>query len=322
MGVVAVTSARTMPSLTMLAIVAFSSVFTPILGGSLQPFFGQFMKLAKEEQGLIKEQNLILEKILQAQEKMAQESQNGGGGGWGRNRIMPGGKDVEPGPSLNFEPEFETATLKSDHGDTESEYATATLRSAHGDYMEEDIPNIGEPSKERDQKYDNGIPREWVDKYRARKGDGNSLYMTIPRNHPDGNTHYFNGEELRAAAKGSGGQNRITNADRKRGRRNWMNGSGSQNRMVNGDKKGWTGNRMDEYQNGVDYRTGGGWGLWGRNSLQAGESYSDIPREWIDKYGARQGEGNSLYMTIPRNHPDGNAHYFNVQELKDAARGK
>ena len=30
------------------------------------------MELAKEEQGLIKEQNLILEKILKAQEKMAQ----------------------------------------------------------------------------------------------------------------------------------------------------------------------------------------------------------------------------------------------------------
>jgi len=296
-----------MPSLTVLAAVAFSSVFTPILGGSLQPFFGQFMELAKEEQGLIKEQNLILEKILKAQEKMAQDSQNGG------DYRMDGG------PSPNFESEYEIATLKSDHGDSEPAYETATITSAHGDYMSEDDPINGESSGERDQDSDNGIPREWLDKYRARKGDGNSLYMTIPRNHPDGNTHYFNGEELRAAAKGSGGQNRIGTLDRKRGRRNWMNGSGGQNRIVTGDRKTGRRNWMNDYQNGVDYRTGGG---WGSKRMQAGESYSDIPREWIDKYGARQGEGKSLYMTIPRNHPDGNAHYFNVQELKDAARGK
>jgi len=376
-----VTSSRAMPSLIMLAAVAFSSVFTPILGGSLQPFFGQFMKLAKEEQGLIKQQNLILEKILQAQDMMAQG---------------------QSGDSIIYE----TSTLKSEHGDIEPDYATATLRPEHGgDYMSHDFPNYGKQKGRGYQKADeelleesdNGIPREWVDKYRARKGDGNSLYLTIPRNHPDGDAHYFNGDELMAAAKESRRHNRIVNGNNKKrgrgkGRRGnrmdeielILNDDGSysyiddddddnyndpddddddnyivpddddddyyndhdpddqdhqydtiesteqesrrHNRIVNGNNKkrgrgkGRRGNRMDDSENVNEYQMGDG-GPWGRNRMQAGESYSDdaLPREWMDKYNARQGDGNSLYMTIPR---DGNAHYFNVKDLKDAARGK
>ena len=45
-----------------------------VISGSLQPFFRKFLKLAKEEQELIKEQNQLLEKILQAQEMRVNSS--------------------------------------------------------------------------------------------------------------------------------------------------------------------------------------------------------------------------------------------------------
>jgi len=354
-----VTSFRAMPSLIMLAAVAFSSVFTPILGGSLQPFFGQFMELAKQEQELIKQQNLILEKILQAQDMMAQESgkpnrlvnanKQRGKGKKGKGNRMKGQSE----DSIDFEAEYATAILRPEHVDTEPQYVTAILRPEHGwDYMSHDFPIYGKQNGRGYQKADdelleesdNGIPREWVDKYRARKGDGNSLYLTIPRNHPDGDAHYFNGDELMAAAKGSGRQKRIVAGNKKRakgkkGKGNRMNDPGDDDSLydtypdnpddqydiytitsaeqlaASNDRtakhKKWKGNRMNM----------GDGGPWGRNRMQARESYSDdaLPREWMDKYNARQGDGNSLYMTIPR---DGNAHYFNVQELKDAARGK
>jgi len=348
-----VTSFRAMPSLIMLAAVAFSSVFTPILGGSLQPFFGQFMELAKQEQELIKQQNLILEKILQAQDMMAQESgkpnrlvnanKQRGKGKKGKGNRMKGQSE----DSIDFEAEYATAILRPEHVDTEPQYATAIMRPEHvdgeqqyataimrpehvGDYMSHNFPNYG---KQKGRGYQNAddelleksdIPREWVDKYRARKGDGNSLYLTIPRNHPDGDAHYFNGNELMAAAKEL---ELILNDD---GIYEWDEEPGDDDSFydpdpdivpdIDSDEIYTIESTEQDSQNGDDYQMGDG-GPRGRNRMQARESYSDdaLPREWMDKYNARQGDGNSLYMTIPR---DGNAHYFNVQELKDAARGK
>jgi len=378
-----VTSARTMPSL--LAVVAFSLVFTPILGGSLQPFFRKFLKLAKEEQELIKEQNQLLEKILQAQEM---RSLSGAAVSESEFEIatlrsLPGEDYMSQDDAYNAPPEPEcrddsdcpkllSCSRKrcidpcpgtcakctvinhkprcldgkvegawSDWGEwgscdsvterkkrrrgcnnpppqnggaycsgsiSDEEYCTGKPREGWGERTVKEMANYDNGMMEgSDNNNNNNIPREWVDKYKARKGDGNSLYMTIPRDQPDGNSHYFNGQDLMAAAKASGEQNRRMNPT-------WETGWPQPLR--------WVGGGGDDNNGGPPTGAGFDYGVQMRGGESGDDDGDGIPREWVDKYGARQGAGNSLYMNIPRNHPDGNHHFFNMQELKDAARGK
>jgi len=395
-----------MLSLNIFAVVLLFSVLSPVLGGgATQSFFNEFMKLAKQEQELIREQTLILEKILKAQQNPSGDLVKGANEDYSDGSDKDISIDVNPAKVQKVEKSQGPSAQevdKSEGTNVDLIAASAPVTPQNPDDIRIDVNTpegnaiVGSVSKDKDDQEtgtdysagsNNDIPQEWAQRYGARQGSGNTLYMNLP--HHKQKNFKFNLNDLVDAAKG---QNQGSYGAKERGAdyseaynaipRHWVDNyearQGPDNSLLmnlphhkektfkfnlsdlinaakgrsqtsagaEAESKAWSGAQTGQDsesgtagpwrgapQAGQESGSGtaGPWrgapqagqgsGAW-RGAPQAGQesgsgSQNSIPQKWVDRYRAKQGPGNSLYMTIPLS---GGRHTFNVEELKNAAR--